>query len=212
LEDQVGWVASIATMLAAMMTAANLGTRVTGYGFVVFTVGSLAWSTMAMLTGQQSLLITNGFLTIVNLVGIWRWLGKQARYETGGEKAARRSWRAPVPTLFSASSMIGAPVHASDGTRLGTIVDAMMRCRGTDISYLVVSDGGVAGIGETLRALSPDEVMFSHAEVRTDLTEYEFRSRHVLQADSWPESLPPSQPERSPAVGATPPAKVAGGA
>jgi sporulation protein YlmC with PRC-barrel domain len=176
-------------MMAAMMTAANLGTRVTGWGFVVFTVGSIAWSTLAMLTGQQSLLITNGFLTLVNLVGVWRWLGKQARYETGGAEAARRSRRAPVPTLFPASSMVGASLLANDGSRLGTIVDAMMRCRGSDISYLVVSDGGLIGAGETLRGVSPEDVEFSDDGIRSGMNEADFQSLPVLKPDSWPEAL-----------------------
>ena len=64
------WLALGATMIAAMMTAAILGARVTGWGFVVFTVGSITWSFIGTATGQQPLLITNGFLTIVNLVGI----------------------------------------------------------------------------------------------------------------------------------------------
>ena len=34
------WVAPIATTLAALMTASNLGSRITGYGFIVFTIGS----------------------------------------------------------------------------------------------------------------------------------------------------------------------------
>jgi sporulation protein YlmC with PRC-barrel domain len=176
-------------MLAAMMTAANLGTRVTGWGFVVFTIGSLAWSTLAMLTGQQSLLITNAFLTLVNLVGIWRWLGKQARYEAGGAKAARRSRRAPVPTLFPASSMVGASLLASDGSRLGSVVDAMMRCQGSNISYLVVSDGGLAGVGETLRGVSPEDVEFTDDGIRSQMDQADFKRLPVLEPDSWPESL-----------------------
>lgn len=70
LEDIAGWIAPIATMIAAMMTAANLGARVTGWGFVVFTVGSIAWSLVGISTGQTNLLATNAFLTIVNLVGV----------------------------------------------------------------------------------------------------------------------------------------------
>ena len=38
-----GWVAPVATTIAALMTASNLGSRITGYGFIVFTIGSIAW-------------------------------------------------------------------------------------------------------------------------------------------------------------------------
>ena len=44
----VGWLATIATMIAAMMTASNLGARVTGWGFVVFSISSVTgphWAT-----------------------------------------------------------------------------------------------------------------------------------------------------------------------
>jgi len=57
-------------MIAAMMTAANLGARVTGWGFVVFTVGSLCWTAIALSSGQTNLLASNAFLTVVNPVGI----------------------------------------------------------------------------------------------------------------------------------------------
>jgi hypothetical protein len=176
-------------MIAAMMTAANLGTRVTGWGFVIFTVGAIAWSGVALLTGQHSLLLSNGFLMVVDVVGIWRWLGRQARYETGASKAASRSRRAPVPTLFPASGMIGAPLLGQGDKRLGTIVDAMMKCDGAGISYVVVSQGGVAGVAETLRGIAPDRLAFSHGAVRTNLEEAAFHELPVLQPDSWPEGL-----------------------
>ena len=42
MESIATWVAPIATTIAALMTASNLGSRITGYGFIVFTIGSLA--------------------------------------------------------------------------------------------------------------------------------------------------------------------------
>ena len=55
MAETISWVATIATVIAASMTAANLGSRITGYGFVVFLVGSLAWLTTGLLTGQPAL-------------------------------------------------------------------------------------------------------------------------------------------------------------
>jgi Na+/phosphate symporter len=72
LEDIAGWVAPAATMIAAVMTAANLGARVTGWGFVVFVIGSISWSIVGISSGQSNLLWTNGFLTLVNAMGVWR--------------------------------------------------------------------------------------------------------------------------------------------
>src|SRR6476469_1657017 len=100
MEELSGWVAPIATALAAGMTPANLGTRVTGWGFVVFTIGSVAWTSYGVVTGQSNLLWQNLFLTAVNLTGIWRWLGRQARLEDGAKSAAEKSEWQPGPALF----------------------------------------------------------------------------------------------------------------
>jgi hypothetical protein len=95
MEDAAGWVALVATCTAALMTASNLGARVTGWGFVVFTVGSLAWTTVAVVSGQTQLLWSNIFLTLVNFLGIWRWLGRQARVQDTAAAAIERSAREP---------------------------------------------------------------------------------------------------------------------
>ena len=58
MDDIAGWIAPIATMIAAMMTAANLGAKVTGSGFLVFTIGSICWSLVGLSTGQTNLLAT----------------------------------------------------------------------------------------------------------------------------------------------------------
>ena len=81
MADTVSWIATIATIIAASMTAANLGSRVTGYGFAVFLVGSVAWLTTGLLTDQPALVWTNVVLTFLNAFGIWLWLGRQSRVE-----------------------------------------------------------------------------------------------------------------------------------
>lgn len=190
MEQIAGWLAPAATMIAAMMTAANLGARLTGWGFVVFTVGSICWSIIGLSSGQNNLVLSNGFLTVVNLVGIWRWLGRQATYEKGGEVATQRSAAAArVPTLFPVGALSGQPLTGADDARLGTVVEAMMRCDGAALSYLVVSEGGVAGIGERLHALTPAEVRFGKDAVACDLTSEALTARPVLEADNWPAAI-----------------------
>jgi hypothetical protein len=188
--DIAGWVAPAATMIAAMMTAANLGARVTGFGFVVFTIGSVAWSVVGLTSGQTNLVVTNGFLTLVNAVGIWRWLGRQARYEKGGEQAARASQRRPVRSLFPAGLIAGASVTDADGNTLGTIVDAMLRCEDNAIEYLVLSTGGVGGVGETLHAVSPARLTFATDAIRFDGSPDDARALPSIETDRWPERLP----------------------
>lgn len=148
-------------MIAAMMTAANLGARVTGWGFVVFTVGSIAWSLVGVSTGQTNLLATNAFLTLVNLVGVWRWLGRQRAYEDGGKSAKEASRRSPYPTLFTATGIAGMPVQASDGETVGRAVEALVTCETGRVSYVVVSSGGLGGIAETLHAVARGDVEFA---------------------------------------------------
>lgn len=160
VEDIAGWVAPVATAIAAIMTAANLGARVTGWGFVVFLVGSLAWSAVGAATGQTNLLLTNGFLTIVNLIGIWRWLGRQARYEEGGAAAAQASEELPVPAVRTVSALIGARIDDGAGVTIGTAIEAMLECDSGRLSYLVVRSGGVGGIGERLRAVPQTDLRF----------------------------------------------------
>lgn len=172
------------------MTASNLGARVTGFGFVVFTVGSLAWITTALAKGDSTqLLYSNIFLTIVNLIGIWRWLGRQARYEEGGKVATRRSRAARAPNLFPGGSLIGATLTGRDDATLGQVVEAMLRCDGAGLAYLVVSEGGVGGVGERLHALGPDEVRFGTDGVACDLDCEELRARPVLEEERWPASV-----------------------
>ena len=189
MEELAGWIAPAATMIAAMMTAANLGTRVTGWGFVIFTVGSIGWSIVAIATGQHNLLLTNGFLTVVNAIGIWRWLGRQARYEDGSRAATARSAAARAPTLFSAGALVGHKVVSQDGTPLGTVVDGMLRCKDKALAYVVVSVGGVAGIGEELRAVDPARLVFHADGISTNLTQGDVQDLPKLPVDNWPAQL-----------------------
>ncbi len=172
-----------------MMTAANLGARVTGWGFVVFTVASISWSLVAVGSGQQNLLWTNVFLMLVNGAGVWRWLGRQARYEEGGEAAMQRSAVTRVPTLLAVGSLAGAKLSGRDGDPLGVVVDAMMRCADAQLAYLVVSEGGIGGVGERLHALHPDDVKFSHEGLTCDLRREELAQLPVLQQGDWPATL-----------------------
>lgn len=177
-------------MIAAIMTAANLGTRVTGWGFVVFTIGSVAWSTVAIGTGQTNLLWANGFLTVINLIGIWRWLGRQARHDDGRDAAGRHSAAAAgVPTLFGVGSLIGATLTGRNGEQLGVIVDGMMRCEDSRLAYIVIGEGGVAGVGERLHALHPEEIRFSNTRAQCDLTSADVRALPVLDPERWPAEI-----------------------
>lgn len=190
--ELAGWVGPIATMVAAIMTAANLGPRVTGWGFVVFVVAGLSWSLVAIASHQSNLLWTNVFLTVVNAVGVWRWLGRQATYKDGGKAAAKRSAASNVPTLFAASSLMGSPVRDRGGETIGTIVDTMAQCATAQLAYVVVSEGGVGGVGERLHAVHPDGLVFAQDAITSHLTSAQLKALPVLEPGKWPAKLPGS--------------------
>ena len=186
MESIASWVAPIATTIAALMTASNLGSRVTGWGFAVFLIGSIAWATLGAATGQSNLVWQNIVLSALNIFGIWRWLGRQQQIEKGAGKAAAASEQAPGETLFPASRLSSADVLGKGGASLGTSVDAMVGCGSGRIAYVVVAEGGVAGVGETLRrvdwsALEADSEGFSAA-----FDEAGFAELPKLERDRWP--------------------------
>jgi len=181
-----GWIAPAATMIAAMMTAANLGARVTGWGFVVFAVGAVAWIITATATGQQNLLVANTFLLVVDLFGIWRWLGRQARYADGAQAAEKDSVAQHSPDLFAVGEIEGRPVLGRDGSVIGAVVDAMATCTGGQIGYVLVREGGIGGVGEHLHALDWREVRLEEDGLRTELDRHTLAARPVVEPGHWP--------------------------
>ncbi|MFV3077068.1 PRC-barrel domain containing protein [Niveispirillum fermenti] len=187
-----GWVAPAATMIAAMMTASNLGARVTGWGFVVFTLGSISWSVVGWATDQSGLLATNLFLTGVNMVGIWRWLGRQRAYEDGGRAAALASRRSAAPTLFTATAFSGMPVRDNGGSTLGKSVEALVECASGEISYVVVASGGVGGVDECLRAVAREQVRFDADGLCLLMPRAAFERIEPLADGDWPAEVGPA--------------------
>lgn len=71
------WVASLSGIAAAFMVSLDLGRRLTGFGFVVFTASSIAWITGAYLTGDLPLVTQNMVLFGINLFGVYRYLWRK---------------------------------------------------------------------------------------------------------------------------------------
>jgi len=185
MADTISWVATIATISAALMTASNLGSRVTGFGFAVFTVGAICWIGVGAATHQPALMWTNIVLFVVDLFGVWRWLGRQVRVEEGARAASEASERMPGEALFPVSLLARAPVRCAD-QQVGHCIDAMAGCRSGRLDYLVVSEGGVAGVGERLRRLPWKQV---HVEEETVVARFDaehFGELEELKRDEWP--------------------------
>lgn len=185
MADTISWVATVATIIAASMTAANLGSRVTGYGFVVFTLGALCWMAVGAMTHQPALFWTNAVLTVLDLFGIWRWLGRQTKVEEGARAASKASEKTPGEALFPISMLSRAPVVAR-GQELGHCIEAMAGCSSGRLDYIVVSRGGVAGMGEILHRLPWDAARVEGQVVITPLTEQQFGRLAKLARDEWP--------------------------
>jgi hypothetical protein len=185
MADTISWFATAATIFAATMTASNLGSRITGYGFIVFTVGSLAWLATGLLTDQPALTWTNVVLTALNLFGVWRWLGRQARVEEGARAASEASERTPGEALFAVSLLTRARVECGR-VEVGACIDAMAGCRSGQLAYVVVSDGGIAGVGETLRRLPWARAHVEGERLVANCTAAELRSLEELPRDEWP--------------------------
>ena len=186
MENSLSWIATIATITAASITASNLGSRITGYGFIVFTIGSIAWFGLGLLTGQPPLVWTNAVLTFLNLFGIWRWLGRQAKIEDGSTAAAEASHETPGEALFPVSLLARAKVMSGTGGELGTCVDAMAGCGSGRIAYVMVSQGGIGGAGETLRRLDWADLRADRETVVAKLDEAQFRALDPVPKDQWP--------------------------
>ena len=150
--DIFQWVATAATVIAALVTASNLGARITGYGFAIFLIGSIAWLTTGILNDQPALVWTNAILTLLNIFGIWRWLGRQAKVEEGARTAAEGSEHTPGEVLVPVSLFSRAKVKINRAPA-GHCIDAMAGAASGRLAYLVITDGGVAGVGETMRRL-----------------------------------------------------------
>lgn len=186
MDQTASWIATAATIIAACFTASNLGSRITGIGFIIFTLGSIAWFATGYLTDQPALMWTNVVMTLLNLFGVYRWLGRQAKLEEGASKAAEASAEAPGEDLFPASSLTASRLLGRDGEALGSTVDAMLSCDGGRLRYLVVAQGGLAGVGETFRRVDWHYAGVKDGAVKTDMSPDQFKHLPELQKDNWP--------------------------
>lgn len=185
MDHTISWIATIATIVAASMTASNLGSRVTGYGFALFTMGALCWIAVGAMTDQPALLWTNVVLTILDLFGVWRWLRRQSQVEAGARVAAKASEDMPGEALFPVSLLNHAIVRCG-GEEVGQCIDAMAGDESGRLSYIVVSQGGVAGIGETLRRLPWTDAQIEGDQLLTRLSASSFSRLPELPRDQWP--------------------------
>jgi hypothetical protein len=68
------WIAALGTMLAAGLIAADLGRRVTGWGFVLFCAVSVTWIVSGLTSNAIPIAAMNAILLAINAWGVWQFL------------------------------------------------------------------------------------------------------------------------------------------
>jgi hypothetical protein len=183
LQTIAGWVAPIVTMIAV-----NRGARASGWSLVVFTIGSICGSIVSL--DQTNLLATNVFLALVNLLGIWRWLGRQRACEDGGGPATHASHRSSGPTLFAATGSAGMQATDPWGVPLGSAVEALVECASGQVSYIVVASGGSGGFGKRLCAVPRAQIEFRCDRLVAERGSNDFERLPALGVGDWPDRAP----------------------
>jgi hypothetical protein len=72
--DIIRWTATGCGILAAIIVSLNIGRRITGVGFLIFTVSSVTWIMAGYMEDMPSLMTQNAVLTVINIIGVYRWL------------------------------------------------------------------------------------------------------------------------------------------
>jgi len=75
MDGPLEWTGAIGAILAAALIAADLGRKVTGWGFVLFCAVSVVWI-VSGLTAEDGMPIAvqNGLLLLINFYGVWQYL------------------------------------------------------------------------------------------------------------------------------------------
>lgn len=68
------WIAAIGTMIAAGLIAADLGRKVTGWGFVLFCAVAVTWIVSGLTGGAMPIAAMNAILLAINAWGVWQYL------------------------------------------------------------------------------------------------------------------------------------------
>jgi len=67
------WLGTTAGIAGAIIIAANIG--FVALGFVLFLISSVLWCTVSWAQREASLFVLQATFSLVNVAGIYRWLG-----------------------------------------------------------------------------------------------------------------------------------------
>ncbi len=66
------WLGTALGVVGALVIALNI--PISGWGFVAFLISSVSWTIAGVLMKEPSIVILQATFTVVNLIGIYRWL------------------------------------------------------------------------------------------------------------------------------------------
>lgn len=66
------WIGTATGVAGALLVAINIPQS--GYGFLLFLISSTSWFVAAYRMREISLMILQAVFTVINLIGVWRWL------------------------------------------------------------------------------------------------------------------------------------------
>ena len=153
--------------------------------------GRLSWLAIGLMTGPAARSSgPTSFSPCLNLFGIWRWLGRQARIEEGATAAAeaseQRSGRSAVSGVAAAQGADRGSARASCSAPASTRWPA---AAAAGSHYVVVSEGGIAGVGETLRRLPWSSARCRCRQARSRARRQLRRGSRRSRRTQWPVAL-----------------------
>ena len=74
MDGPLEWIAALGTMIAAGLVAADLGRKVTGWGFVLFCAVAITWIVSGLTSDALPIAAMNAVLLLINMWGVWRYL------------------------------------------------------------------------------------------------------------------------------------------
>jgi hypothetical protein len=74
MDGPLEWIAALGTMIAAGLVAADLGRKVTGFGFVLFCAVAVTWVVSGLTSDAMPIAAMNGVLLLINACGVWQYL------------------------------------------------------------------------------------------------------------------------------------------
>jgi nicotinamide riboside transporter PnuC len=72
MNNKIEWVGCIGGVIGAFLVASN--TTISGFGFIPFLIGAIAYMIVAYQTMNPRLFLLNAVFASANIIGIYRWL------------------------------------------------------------------------------------------------------------------------------------------